>query len=89
MSQSDNKQDPFLDELLDEVLRPHAGLPPEVLAEMRAVLRDIAIAHPVGSIVADRARPRKPPATSGEQESPVSRRSAGEVVPSKKKVEGA
>lgn len=66
----DHDDDPFLTELLDKVLADHADLPPEVLDEIRWVLELAARSHPTASAVVNRARPRKAPLRSGEQQKP-------------------
>jgi hypothetical protein len=81
--------DPFLEELLDAVLKPHASLPPEILAEMRATLRAIAVAHPVGSALVDAARPRKAPERSGDELAPGAQAAAEQAPPVCKKQGGA
>jgi hypothetical protein len=88
-----DREDPFLDELLDEVLAVHRDLPDDVLAEMRLALRLIALTHPVGSAIVDRARPRAAPFESGAVTAPARSRDAqasanAEPVVEKKKDAG-
>jgi hypothetical protein len=66
--------DPFLAELIDEVLAPHRDLGAAALAEMRAVLELVATTHPTGADIVDRARPRGPLQRSGDQASPAAER---------------
>jgi len=64
------EQDPFLAELIDEVLADHEDVPAEVAAEIRWVLELAATTHPLLVGMVNRARPRKPPLQSGDQPSP-------------------
>jgi hypothetical protein len=85
---SDEPEDPFLEELLDEVLAVHADLPEDIRAEMRLTLRLIATTHPIGATIVDRARPRKAPLKSGDQPKPGSAAPPAADAPLRKK-EGA
>jgi hypothetical protein len=71
MAEPERERDPFLAELIDEVLGDHADLPPEVLEEMRWVLELAATTHPMALGIVSRARPSKEPLRSGEQDTPA------------------
>ena len=70
MSGPEENEDPFLAELLDEVLADHSDLPAAVVEEMRDLLELMAKTHPTALAIVNRARPRKAPQRSGEEEIP-------------------
>jgi hypothetical protein len=68
---SDDAEDPYVDQLLSEILAPYQGLvPADLMAEMSDFMGDVLATHPVGATLVDRLRPRAVPFQSGDAAKP-------------------